>query len=412
MAAVSGRWHGSGMSLSTALRLPAGGLRSLAADLTPGETPPGSWPARGRWAPIVLLAGAAALAALIVSHDSEFLRAIDRALHASWQLVAVAVLLEAASIAGYVVLLHRVVSRASRQLRLGDSYDITLGGAAATRLLPTAGLGGAAVTVWVLRARGVRTSELVERLLAFLFLLYGVYMSALFAAGAAIAAGLVSVPSGAGLGAVAVAISLAVGLTLLIAAVAPSRLAPLLDRAARRSPRAASAARVIRERLPVVGAASRRAWVELRRPHPALLGAVAWWAFDIGVLATMLHAFGVGLPIAAVVLAYFLGTLLNLVPLPGSLSGGLAGALIALGAPISGAIAAVLAYRTLAVWLPAAPGVASLLRLRRSVAAWRATDVVLTAPAHAGSPYRPRVPRRPQCLREVGQLQGETNVIA
>jgi uncharacterized membrane protein YbhN (UPF0104 family) len=71
------------------------------------------------------------------------------------------------------------------------------------------------------------------------------------------------------------------------------------------------------------------------------------------------------------VLAYFLGTLFNVVPLPGSLSGGLAGTLIALGSPAGAAIAAVLAYRALAVWLPAIPGVASLASLRRSVASWR-----------------------------------------
>jgi uncharacterized membrane protein YbhN (UPF0104 family) len=83
---------------------------------------------------------------------------------------------------------------------------------------------------------------------------------------------------------------------------------------------------------------------------------MAYWTCDIGVLATMLHVFGVGLPLTAVVLAYFLGTMFNVVPLPGSLSGGLVGALIALGSPAGAAIAAVLAYRALAVWLPAVPG--------------------------------------------------------
>jgi uncharacterized membrane protein YbhN (UPF0104 family) len=98
---------------------------------------------------------------------------------------------------------------------------------------------------------------------------------------------------------------------------------------------------------------------------------VAYWAFDIGVLVTMLYAFGVRLPVATVVLAYFLGTMFNVVPLPGSLSGGLAASLIALGSPAGAAIAAVLAYRAVAVWLPALPGIASLVSLRASVASWR-----------------------------------------
>ena len=70
-------------------------------------------------------------------------------------------------------------------------------------------------------------------------------------------------------------------------------------------------------------------------------------------------------------LAYFLGTLFNVVRLPGSLSGGLAETLIALGFPAGAAIAAVLAYRALAVRLRAIRGVASLVSLRRSVASWR-----------------------------------------
>jgi uncharacterized membrane protein YbhN (UPF0104 family) len=95
----------------------------------------------------------------------------------------------------------------------------------------------------------------------------------------------------------------------------------------------------------------------------------------------VLHAFGTALPIPVIVLAYFLGTTFNVLPLPGSLSGGLTGALIALGAPAGAAIAAVLAYRAVAVWLPAASGIASLASLRRSVARWRAeTD---SGTAHA-----------------------------
>ncbi len=124
--------------------------------------------------------------------------------------------------------------------------------------------------------------------------------------------------------------------------------------------------------LPALRSGLLRAGGELRHPRPALLGAVAWWAFDIGVLVAMLHAFGAALPIPVVVLAYFLGTMFNLLPLPGSLSGGLAGTLVVFGAPAAPALAAVLAYRTIAVWLPAASGVASLFALRATAARWRA----------------------------------------
>src|SRR5439155_20446840 len=94
--------------------------------------------------------------------------------------------------------------------------------------------------------------------------------------------------------------------------------------------------------------------------------------FDVDGRVAMLGTFGASMPIVAVVLAYFLGTMFNMLPLPGSLSGGLIGVLLALGAPAAPAIAAVLAYRSVAVWLPAACGIASLASLRSSVASWRA----------------------------------------
>jgi uncharacterized membrane protein YbhN (UPF0104 family) len=321
--------------------------------------------------PVLWAAAAGILAVLFARGAGTFLRSIGHALHAQWELVALGAVLEVVSVAGYVLLLHRVVATASPRLRLKDSYDITLAGAAVTRLLPTAGLGGAAVTVWALRARGVRTSQITERLLAFFLILYGVYMSALLACGGAVALGFVKVTSGRALGALGAGLALTISAAVLALLAAPSLTAGLLARLARGSGRSASGAKRVAEALPQLRAALARAGHELRTLHPALLGAVAWWAFDVTVLVAMLHVFGAGLPLPAVVLAYFLGTLFNVLPLPGSLSGGLAAALIALGAPAGGAIAAVMAYRAIAVWLPAATGIASLAALRTSVAGWR-----------------------------------------
>ncbi len=348
---------------------PRAGLHSLIREIDPGVSL--SPRNRVRLARVLALAGAGVLVLLLFARRGQFVHTVDRALHVGWQLVVVAAALEAASIAGYVMLFHRVVARADPGLRLKDSYDMTLGGAAATRLLPTAGLGGAAVTVWALRARGVRTSELTGRLLAFLLLLYGVYLCALLAGGADVAFGRVRVTDGGAIGMLGAAIAIAILLAIMILFAAPASVSRALDRAGRRPGRLASIARLAVAQLPVFRASLRRGWHELRRPHAALLGAVAYWAFDIGVLVTMLHAFGVTLPLDGVVLAYFLGTLFNVIPLPGILSGGLAGSLIALGSPAAPTIAAVLAYRALAVWLPAIPGLVSLATLRGAVASWR-----------------------------------------
>ncbi len=331
------------------------GLDTLLLEIAPGR------PRKGRLLPLAWLAAAALLLLLLARNGSGFLHALEHALRGGWQLVVLGALLEASSLAGYVTLQHRVIGGADRRIRPKDSYDIALAGTAATRMLPTAGLGGAGVTIWALKARGMRTGEITERLLAFLLIVYAVYMAGLLVFGAAVGLGAVHVVHGRVLGLLAVVLALAITATVVALLAAPQRIASL---AARLVPRAEA-------QLPSLRRGLVRAGRELHRPHPALLGAVAWWGFDIGVLVAMLHAFGATLPIPVVVLAYFLGTMFNLLPLPGSLSGGLAGTLVIFGAPAAPALAAVLAYRTIAVWLPAASGIPSLLALRSTTARWR-----------------------------------------
>ncbi len=369
-------WHPPTVLIPTTGRL---SLRPAAAIGLLHEIAPsgrGAVGGLGRHARAVGVAAACLFAGLLAWRGHDFLAALDRAVHADWGLVAAAAALEAASVGGYVLLLHRVVSGASSRVGLRDSYDISLAGTAATRLLPTAGLGGAAVTVWALRARGVRTAELAERLLAFLLLLYSVFVAALGLAGLAVATGLVPTPHGRVIGLLGTVLAAAIAAGVLLVVSAPAPLERRLTRIAARGPgRAARAATRAGESLPVLRAAFRRSAGELRRPHPALVGAVAWWAFDIAVLFALLHAFGAHPAITVVVLGYFLGTACNVLPLPGSLSGGLIGVLTALGGPAAPVIAAVLAYRAVATWLPAATGVLSLGRLRTTVVRWRAEAV-------------------------------------
>jgi uncharacterized membrane protein YbhN (UPF0104 family) len=96
--------------------------------------------------------------------------------------------------------------------------------------------------------------------------------------------------------------------------------------------------------------------------------------FDAAVLWAMLHAFGASPAIPAVALAYLIGQVANTVPLPGTVSGGMAGVLIAFGPPAAVAIPAVLAYRTVAVWLPLPPAIAAVPKLRATVAQWAHAD--------------------------------------
>src|SRR3982751_3120723 len=76
--------------------------------------------------------------------------------------------------------------------------------------------------------------------------------------------------------------------------------------------------------------------------------------------------------ISVVVLGYFVGMVANTIPIPGAVSGGMVGVLLAFGVEADLALASVLAYRALAIWLPAPVGLAALGSLRRSVARWGA----------------------------------------
>ena len=113
----------------------------------------------------------------------------------------------------------------------------------------------------------------------------------------------------------------------------------------------------------------------LREADVRLLGAPIWWAFDAAVLYGMLNAFGAPPAIAVVVLGYFVGMVANTIPIPGAVSGGMVGVLLAFGVEADLALASVLSYRALAIWLPAPVGLAALGSLRRTVARWGAEEL-------------------------------------
>ena len=88
----------------------------------------------------------------------------------------------------------------------------------------------------------------------------------------------------------------------------------------------------------------------------------------------MLHAFGAPPPFAVVVLAYFVGQVGNTIPIPGAVSGGIVGVLVAFAVPADLALVSVLAYRAIAIWLPAPIGLVALGSLRRTMARWSDED--------------------------------------
>jgi uncharacterized membrane protein YbhN (UPF0104 family) len=287
---------------------------------------------------------------------------------------AVAVVLECASLAGYVGLLSLVAGRAAPRVGLQESAQITFAGAAATRLLPTAGAGGLALALWALRQAGLRSRAATRTLLAFLVVLYSVFLAAIVLSGAALALGLVANHGPAELSAIpAAAAALGIGLSLAFAARrgvrADADASDDLDRNEQGPGRAPRARLAAMARL--LGDAVRDALRLIRTGDARLAGAIAYWAFDAAVLWAMLHAFGAPPAVPVIVLAYFVGQVANTLPIPGSVSGGIAGVLIAFGVAPALALPAVLAYRTVAIWLPTPAAIAAVPALRSTIARWR-----------------------------------------
>ena len=292
--------------------------------------------------------------------------------------IAVGVAFEALSFAGYVVLFRSVFVRGRGRIGWRVSYEITMAGLAATRLFAAAGAGGVALTAWALRRSGMAPRIVACRMVAFMVLLYAVYAASLLIDGVGLGSGLF--PGGGSFAITIVPAIVAAVLFALVGAIAllpedlEKRLSgsgpsarPLSRRPARWAARASTA--------PALAASGVRTAIALVRQRDlGVLGAPAWWGFDMLVLWAMFHAFGSPPPLTVIWMSYFVGTLGNLLPLPGGLGGvegGMIGAFAAFGVNLDLAVLAVLSYRAISFWLPTLPGAIAYLQLRRTVARWR-----------------------------------------
>jgi uncharacterized membrane protein YbhN (UPF0104 family) len=128
-----------------------------------------------------------------------------------------------------------------------------------------------------------------------------------------------------------------------------------------------------------VSAGVREALGHIRAGDLSVLGSLVFWAAQIGTLWASFHAFGEAPPWAVIVMAFFVGMLGNLLPLPGGVGGvdgGMIGAFAAFGVDFGLATVAVLTYRGFAFWLPTIPGVIAYFQLRKTVQRWRGQPVL------------------------------------
>lgn len=342
--------------------------------------PPLDVRALARRTAVPALAAVAAVTVVVLAGGriNDLADALRRVVDLSPAWLTVGLVFECVSLAGYVGLLWLVAGRASRRVGVRESAQITFAGAAATRLLPTAGAGGAALTVWALRRAGLGSLAAARTLLAFFVVLYSVFLASIVLSGAALALGLVGSHGPIAVSAIpAAAATVGIGLGLTLAY--RSRGETVVDSGADRRPRAR-----VRTGAQLLGHAVRDALALVRSGDARLAGAIAYWMFDAAVLWAMLHAFGSPPALPVVALAYFVGQVANTVPLPGTVSGGMAGVLIAFGVSAGLALPAVLAYRTVAVWLPSPAAVASLPGLRATISRWAREDRSARAAEPAG----------------------------
>jgi uncharacterized membrane protein YbhN (UPF0104 family) len=105
----------------------------------------------------------------------------------------------------------------------------------------------------------------------------------------------------------------------------------------------------------------------LRRPDRRLLGAMGYPLLDMAALWAACAATGHPPSLAALVLAYNIGYLTSLAPVPagiGVLDVGLAAALVLYGTPPAAALAAVLVYHAVSAWVPGLGGLGAWGSLR------------------------------------------------
>ncbi|HUB35720.1 MAG TPA: flippase-like domain-containing protein [Solirubrobacteraceae bacterium] len=272
-----------------------------------------------------------------------------------WILAAIG--FELLSCAGYVVLFSLVFAGLGRRF----SSRLSLSELAVNSVVSVSGLAGIALGAWVLRTRGISVERIARRSVLIFVLTSAVSVFATLLIGLLMYAGLLPGSENPLLTLLpAAAAALAIAVTLALASWA----------------RASAARRKLSEGRAVVALTAVSdgifdALVLIRAGEWRLLGAVAYWLFDVAVLYTCLLAFHVSPSFWAVAMAYLVGLLANALPIPAGLvavEGGLFGMLLLFGVrPGSVALAAVVSYRAISLWIPALIGAVAFLSLRREL---------------------------------------------
>jgi uncharacterized membrane protein YbhN (UPF0104 family) len=285
-----------------------------------------------------------ALSALLwVASPGQVMASIG-GMNAAWLLAADA--LELGSCHSYVVVFRRFFPEPPSDVGRQVAW-IAMG---ASAVLPGGNLSSPATIGWLLRHHGIGPRRLIERcgaLLSFL-ILFGFAVNGF--AGTVLLAGIGHGPHDLGHAGIPIVVSLVViGSAVAVMLIGRRYRGPFMTIA--RS----------------ISASLEGAWQSLSNPHWRLLGGAGFLWLDIAALWAACRATGHHLGALGLAVAYFIGYLATVIPMPAGLAvldSGLAGALVLYGFSPAASVSAVLAYHAISVWVPGLGGLVAWLRTR------------------------------------------------
>ncbi len=245
------------------------------------------------------------------------------------------------------------------------SSEIGFSELGANAVVPTGGAGGLALGAWALNRSGMDGERIARRSVAFFLLTSVPNVVGVIVLGLGLAVGVF--PGHANI--VLTVLPALIAIAAIVVTIASGRWA---DGARRRAHARRGPESRLGRALGALASGVQESLEFLRHPSPLLLfGLLGYLGFDVAILWATFHSFGASPEVAILALAYLIGELGGLIPVPGGLGGvdlGLVGTLVIYHVPVGLATAAVLAYRAVALVVPAVLGLVAFLLLRRSLA--------------------------------------------
>jgi uncharacterized membrane protein YbhN (UPF0104 family) len=264
-----------------------------------------------------------------------------RHINAGWTALAIA--LELASCVSFVVLFELFFDRFGRR----DARALAWTEMASGALLPGGGAGGLAIGGWLMHLAGAPAAWILRRSGGLFFLTSAVNALSVVTAGL-----LLGIEGSHPFTLTIVPVILVSLITLTVASL------PRMRRSRQRSPRWLAG---------LTAGVADAEQTTFAHPSWRLIGALGYLGFDMAVLWVTLQAVGEPMPAPALILAYNIGYLANMLPIPGGigvLDAGLAGSLLLYGADPAHVAAAVLVYHAIALWIPGLGGTLAYVRAR------------------------------------------------